>query len=92
MFLLFDQRSLSFLMSPLGKKIGEGQASPTKKKSKKKLILASDFEQTASGGSVVLPITLPMEKKPGTIKVKTPIKLHPSLIYSKIPLLVRLLI
>lgn len=50
------------------------QASTTKKYPKRKLLLRSDSEQSASEGSVVMSITLPTRKKLRTIKAKVPKK------------------
>lgn len=52
------------------KEIGEAQASVSKTKSKSKLILVCDSEQTTYQDSAYHPIPLPMKKKPRTVKAK----------------------
>lgn len=60
--------------SVVKKNLGEAQASATKKKPKRKLVLHSFSDKKASESSVSLPITLPTKKKSRTIKIKAPKK------------------
>lgn len=61
-------------LASVKKEFGEDQASTTKKKPERDLILQSDSEQTSYETSVSMPIALPTKKKLRTIKVKSPKK------------------
>lgn len=63
------------LLSSIKKELGEAQASSTKSKSKRKLILVSEFEQTTSEGSASHLILSPQRTSPGPSKLNSITKL-----------------